>query len=104
MIKKNKDLFILIQDKGISATHPIIFKKMKNKIIVCSVSNKKRYNYTIILPASRITNWLSEDVDYFLQRINNTRYFIESSAGHELALNYGVSEELIKDVKKYIKD
>ena len=104
MIKKHKDLLILIQDMGISATHPIIFKRNDDKIIVCSVSDKKRYNYSIILTRSRIKNWNSDEKKYFLQCINETKYYIDSSAGHELAIEHGISIELIEDVKKYIEN
>ena len=104
MIKKHKDLLILIQDMGISATHPIIFKRNEDKIIVCSVSDKKRYNYSLILPRSRIKNWESDDNKSFLQCINETKYYMDSSAGHELAIEHGLAKDLIKDVKKYIEN
>ena len=103
MIRKNKDLLILVQDKGISATHPIIFKKIKDRIIVCSVSDKKRYNYSIVLPSTRIKNWERNDKNYFLQCINKTNNYLYSSAGHELAMENGITEKEITDSKKYIK-
>ncbi|MEE9378389.1 MAG: hypothetical protein V3V33_10175 [Candidatus Lokiarchaeia archaeon] len=93
----------MVQDKGISATHPIIFKKIGKKIIVCSVSENKRYNYSIVLPFTRIKNWESNDKNYFLQCINKTNYYLDSSAGHELAMEYGIAEKEITDSKKYIK-
>ena len=102
MIRKQEDLLILIQDKGISATHPIIFKRNKNEIIVGSVSDKKRYNYSIILPTSRIRKWESMDKDYFLQCINETKHYLDSAAGHDLAREYGISSNLIEEVKKFI--
>ena len=104
MIRKREDLLILIQDKGISATHPIIFKRKEFEIIVCSVSNKKRYNYSIILPVSRIKNWDSKDNNYFLECINETKHYLDSAAGHDLAQEHGISEELIEEVKKFIKN
>jgi len=103
MIRKNKDLLILVQDKGISATHPIVFKKIEGKIIVCSVSDKKRYNYSIILPSTRIKKWESNDKNYFLQCINKTNSYLDSSAGHELAIENGITEKEINNSKKYIK-
>lgn len=103
MIRKNKDLLILVQDKGISATHPIIFKKIKDKIVVCSVSDKKRYNYSIILPSTRIKNWESNNKNYFLQCINKTNNYLDSSAGYELAKDNGITEKEINDSKKYIE-
>ena len=104
MIRKQKDIIILIQDKGISATHPIIFKKNKDEVIVCSVSDKKRYNYSIILPSSHIKNWESNDKNYFLNSINETKFYLNSAAGHELAKEQGISEDLIEEAKKYIKN
>lgn len=104
MIRKNKNLLILIQDQGISATHPIIFKRTEDNIIVCSVSDKKRYNYTIILPSLRIKRWESDDKSYFLQCINNTNNYLESAAGHELAKENGITEEQINNVRKFIKN
>lgn len=100
MIRKNKDLLILIQDKGISATHPIIFKKNEEEIVVCSISDKKRYNYSIIIPISTIKNWNSDNKDYFLKSINNTNFHSESEAGHDLAKKYGISESLISSIRK----
>ncbi len=102
MIRKNKDLLLMIQDKGISATHPIIFKKVEDRIIVCSVSEKKRYNYSIILPSTRIRNWESNDKVYFLKCINNTNHYLDSSAGHDLAMEYGITVDEITESKKYI--
>ncbi len=104
MIRKQEDLLILIQDRGISATHPIIFKRNETEIIVCSVSDKKRYNYSIILPTSRIRNWDSKDKNYFLHCINETKHYLSSAAGHDLAQEYGISNDLIEEVKKYIKN
>ena len=104
IIRKNGDLLILKQDRGISATHPIIFKRKKEEIVVCSVSDKKRYNYSIILPRIRVKNWDSNDPSYFLQCINSTKYFLNSAAGHELTKEHGISEDLIRDVKKYIEN
>ncbi len=103
MIRIDEDLLILIQDKGISATHPIILKRKEDQIIVCSVSDKKRYNYSIILPSTRIKNWDTKDKDYFLHKINDTNYFIDSSAGHDLSKENGILEDLIEEVHKYIK-
>ena len=99
MIRKNKNLLILVQDKGISATHPIIFKKNEEEIVVCSISENKRYNYSIILPISKIKNWKSNNNEYFLQCINNTNFYLASEAGHNLAKKYGIPENLIEDVR-----
>ena len=104
MIRKGKDLLIIIQNKGISATHPILFKRKEDKIIVCSISDKKRYNYSIILPISRIKNWESDDSEYFLHCINKTKYYLDSAAGHELAKEYGISDDLIQEAKNNIKN
>ena len=100
MIRKNKNLIIISQDKGISATHPIIFKKNEENIVICSISHKKRFNYSIILPTSRIEHWESISKEYFLHCINDTTYYIESAAGHSLAMKYGIAESLINTVKK----
>ncbi len=100
MIRKNKNLIILLQDKGISATHPIIFKRNEENIVICSISDKKRYNYSIIIPKSIIKSWESNSKEYFLQCINNTNNYVESAAGHDLAKQYGIAESLINNVKK----
>lgn len=99
MIRIDKNLLILIQDKGISATHPIIFKKKEKEIVVCSISDKNRYNYSIILPVSRIKNWGTNSKEYFLQCINNTNFHLASEAGHNLAIKYGIPESLLNNVK-----
>ena len=104
MIRKNDNLLILIQDMGISATHPIIFKRSDKNIVICSVSNKKRYNYSIIIPKNQIENWDSNDKLYFLECINDTSVFIDSEKGHELAQKNGIDKKLIEEVKKYIEE
>ena len=100
MIRKNKNLLIISQDKGISATHPIIFKKNEENIAICSISQKKRFNYSIILPTSKIKYWDSKNKEYFLNCINDTNNYIESGAGHDLAMKYGIDESIINTVKK----
>ncbi|MHA1252801.1 MAG: hypothetical protein ACTSVV_08540 [Promethearchaeota archaeon] len=104
MLNLDSETKILIQDLGISATHPIIFKKNGDYLIICSISDKKRYNYTIILPYKKFSKiWELKNKRKILEMICSIKDYLEAERGHELAKKYGIKSELIEKVKKYIK-
>lgn len=102
-----KDIKIILQDRGISATHPIIFKKMKEKVIVCSVADEKRklntkFNYTIIFDLKNFP--FNKGKEEILNHIIRKEFFLEAEEGHELAIRNGLSEETLNTVKELAKE
>ena len=102
----NDDLRILIQDRGISATHPIILKKINDKIIVCSVADErkkfnKKFNYSILFDEKEFPfNGTKEEImNYIIQK----EFHLESKQGHDLALKSGLSHELLHEIKDLAK-
>lgn len=103
MITINDNIKILIQDLGISATHPILLKKKDENLIICSIADKNRYNYSIIIPFEKIKKiWGSNNKREILESICNTKIYLESEKGHELALKYGLELEFIEEIDKYM--
>lgn len=96
---------ILIQDLGISKTHPIIFFRNKENVVICSIASEDGtsiHDYSIIIPRSQITNWDSNNKRYFLESICNTQVYLSALSGHELAIKNGIKKDLIENSKKYI--
>jgi len=101
----DENTIIIIQDFGISKTHPIIFFKNKENVVICSIASEDGtsiHDYSIIIPKSHIKNWDSDNKRYFLESICDTQIYLSSSSGHELAIKNGIKMDLIENSKKYI--
>ncbi len=107
MERIDENTIILIQDLGISKTHPIIFFRNRENVVICSIASEDGtsiHDYSIIIPRSQITNWDSNNKRYFLESICNTQVYLFSSPGHELAIKNGITMDLIENSKKYISE
>ena len=100
------DSKIIIQDKGISATHPIILKRVSDKVIVCSVADERRkfnkkFNYTILFKSEGFPfdGTKEEILDHLIQK----EFHLKSEKGHKLALETGLSVELLAEAKELAK-
>ena len=102
---------IILQDKGISATHPIILQQLSDKVIVCSVADErkkfnKKFNYTILFRKEKFP--FDGTTEEILNHIIQKEYHLESEKGHKLALSSGLPKELLDEAKelakKYIKN
>lgn len=85
---------IIMQDKGISATHPIVILERENDFIVCSVASwegDSNFDYSLILNKNNIS--LNMDKEDLISQICRTENFIDSSWGFSLALANGMNQE-----------
>ena len=94
---------IILQDKGISATHPIIILERANDFVVCSVASwegDSNFDYSIILKKENIV--LDMDKEQILEEICRTENFIDSSWGFSLALSNGLTQEDLDELTNLI--
>ena len=94
---------IIIQDRGISAIHPMILHKTNNSVIICSVASyegNSSFDYSIIFDRDQLAfdKSDSELVDIICQ----TDHYKESKWGHDLVIFHGIKQEWIDTAKLYI--
>lgn len=104
MIEFDAKTKIIIQDRGISATHPIILHKKGDKVIICSVASPEgnsSFDYSIVFDGDKLLFDKSdkEIVDIICQTENHS----ESKWGHQLAIEHGIKPIWIVKVLDYIK-
>ena len=94
---------IILQDKGISATHPIILLERENDFVVCSVASwegDSNFDYSLILKKNNIA--LDMDKEMILEEICKKENYIESSWGFSLALSNGLAQEDLNELTSLI--
>ncbi len=94
---------ILLQNKGISATHPIIILERENDFVVCSVASwegDSNFDYSLILKKSNI--FIDMNQEELLSQICRTDNYIESSWGFSLALANGLTQDELTELSHLI--
>lgn len=90
---------VLIQNKGISATHPILTLLGNNETVVCSIASREgnsSFDYSLILPPHVIAPSMSDEIAITV--ISRSQNHKQSAWGWDLALNHGATEEDIRKV------
>lgn len=94
---------IILQDKGISATHPIIMLERENDFVVCSVASwegDSNFDYSILLKKENIS--VDMEKDELLSQLCRTENFIDSSWGFSLALANSLTQEDLDELTPLI--
>ncbi|MFQ5980487.1 MAG: hypothetical protein ACE5OZ_20305 [Candidatus Heimdallarchaeota archaeon] len=90
---------VLIQNRGISATHPILTLLGSNEAVVCSVASREgnsSFDYSLILPPHVIAPSMSDETAITV--ISQSQNHKQSAWGWDLALKHGITEEDIREV------
>ncbi|MHA2230971.1 MAG: hypothetical protein ACXAB4_00535 [Candidatus Hodarchaeales archaeon] len=90
---------VLIQNRGISATHPILILLGNEKTVVCSIASREgnsSFDYSLILPPHVIAPSMSDETAITV--ISRSQNHKQSAWGWELALRHGFTEEDIREV------
>ncbi|MHA2271700.1 MAG: hypothetical protein ACXACI_07545 [Candidatus Hodarchaeales archaeon] len=88
-----------MQQKGISATHPILVLRTEDETVVCSVASREgnsSFDYSLLLPPDVISPSITDDEA--ISAICRSENHRQSAWGWELAMHHGVTQEEIQDV------
>ncbi|MHA1407174.1 MAG: hypothetical protein ACTSSG_07310 [Candidatus Heimdallarchaeaceae archaeon] len=94
---------IVLQKKGISATHPIIFLERRNDFVICSVASKEgnsNFDYSLIIKKDGISLDLTDEE--LIEKICLTVNYIESNWGFSLALANGLTKKELEEMFELI--
>ena len=94
---------IVMQTRGMSASHPIILFWKNDRVIICSVASREgnsSFDYSLIMPKDKIRKKCTDEE--IIEDLWQTNSYINSEWGFNLALDNGITRGDIESVASLI--